>query len=1487
MANDDVFLSFRGGTRYRFTDHLYHALRRNGIDTFRDDENLRVGDELRPVLMNAIENCKMAIVVLCENYASSTWCLDELVKIVDCHEKQGKQVLPIIYRMKPSDVWEQKGSYETAMAKHEDRYGKDSEKVKAWRLALSKVNTLKLIKWLHCTENTYEPEFIKNIVRDTADRLPLPEPIQHVVGLDTCCEQVKSVLNIESNENICMLGIYGPGGIGKTTLARCLFDKIKRQFEASCFLGNVREKSESRGSLESLQKTVLYDMGEETITDLGSEFKGGYEIKRRLRHKRVLLVLDDVNSITQLESLAGGHDWFGSGSRIIITTRDTDVVDKHVMGDVVTKKYKMEELNDDDSLELFSWHAFNRKEPAENFKNVSRNAIRYAKGFPLALEVIGSHLGGFTSVDSWEEELHKYRIDPSIQGVLEISYNSLYELDQKTFLDIACFFKGEKWDYVKRVLKACDFYPIVRVFISKCLITVNQSGCLDMHDLVQDMGKEIVMNESPTNPGERSRLWSHKDILQVLKDDTGSSSIEGIMLHPSTLEEVNYWINTAFDKMEKLRILIVRNTVFSTAPSHLPNSLRLLEWKGYPSESFPLDFHPHRIVDLKLPHSALKLERPFQVFEDLTFINLSQCQSVTHIPDMSGAKSLRVLTLDKCNKLVGFDESIGFMPNLVYLSASQCSKLKHFVPEMYLPSLEVLSFYFCKSLQSFPEIMQEMDKPLKINLVNSAIEEFPNSIGNLTGLEHIDISKSKRLRYLPGSFLMLPKLFTLTIDGCSLLGRSFKRFKGHSSPNIRRLNFSGANLSDEDLHPILHVHQKLEGINVSNNCFSSLPKCIEGFLHLKILDVSYCNNLMIIPELPSSIQKVDARYCLSLTPGSSTMPLSKILQETKRIEVVMPKKEIPNWLDYNCSKDIPLFWARRKFPVVALAFMFGRATGNDIDETLMKALDFWPQIASSKSYTVGLNLFIEGQQIFPEKSKYFNVGEDHVLLFDLRTLFSDKEWHDLDAYIGDDWKAIHVVCESTLTLNHWGVYVYKGETNMDDIYFKHLPNHKLSSDLVLERSPQQTRQRIGQVIDNLNPTETFDNEHLSLVDLEEDSMSFTKALVRSYKMAKANEASSSSNYGASLKKESEESNWDVLRLIELMKENVPKDIADSNPGQIQAVQEFAEEFIKARAQFMMEKDCDTLNIGMMIALEEYHIFGPPTRRYWGRIDLKHADDPTFKAVMRRAFQESWRIEERAKAHNRRMIPILLLKCEIPSIWGESSQKEESIDDPVLEELLRQIEKDAMECNKSYGKLKASITYTNELRAVSDEYLLEATYMRAHENMENEVMSEWGRLELALCDMFRSRMRRSLFGWRKLMIPGASTKKTSYGTIRVAHEDQDTHDNNRMQHNKLWRIQIPRYFRRSFFLFFYFLLRFLYSAFLFFVRALSFTFCFTVLVLLVLLRSFMFIFVFLFTFIIMVFFMHFHLILLCLVLYFIFYCLRFLFLEIWSVVLGMV
>jgi hypothetical protein len=121
-------------------------------------------------------------------------------------------------------------------------------------------------------------------------------------------------------------------------------------------------------------------------------------------------------------------------------------------------------------------------------------------------------------IEEWDIELQKYKKvpDAEIQDVLEISYKCLSDLDQKIFLDIACFFKGERWEYVKRILDACGFIPVIRVFVSKCLITVDENDCLQMHDLIQAMGREIVRKESPSNPGERSRLWSYNDVLDVL-----------------------------------------------------------------------------------------------------------------------------------------------------------------------------------------------------------------------------------------------------------------------------------------------------------------------------------------------------------------------------------------------------------------------------------------------------------------------------------------------------------------------------------------------------------------------------------------------------------------------------------------------------------------------------------------------------------------------------------------------------------------------------------------------------------------------------------------------------------------------------------------------------------------------------------------------------------------------------------------------------------
>jgi len=165
-----------------------------------------------------------------------------------------------------------------------------------------------------------------------------------------------------------------------------------------------------------------------------------------------------------------------------------------------------------------------KSNPEEKYEGVSSRAVSYAKGVPLALKVIASNLKGGSPKD-WEMELDKYEQIPNadIQGVLEISYISLFELDQKTFLDIACFFKGERWEYVESILKVCGFFTSIRPFVMKSLINIDENGCLDMHDLIQDMGREVVRKESPLNLGDRSRLWSYKEVLQVLKESSVST----------------------------------------------------------------------------------------------------------------------------------------------------------------------------------------------------------------------------------------------------------------------------------------------------------------------------------------------------------------------------------------------------------------------------------------------------------------------------------------------------------------------------------------------------------------------------------------------------------------------------------------------------------------------------------------------------------------------------------------------------------------------------------------------------------------------------------------------------------------------------------------------------------------------------------------------------------------------------------------------------
>ena len=133
----DVFLSCED-TRGGFTSYLYRALCERGIPTFIDDKLPR-GEEISDEVIKAIERSRVLVIVFSENYAESKWCLDELAKIVECRENdQRVQLYPVFYNIDPSEVRNQKGNFGLALAKHEENFKNNMDKVQRWRESLSK-----------------------------------------------------------------------------------------------------------------------------------------------------------------------------------------------------------------------------------------------------------------------------------------------------------------------------------------------------------------------------------------------------------------------------------------------------------------------------------------------------------------------------------------------------------------------------------------------------------------------------------------------------------------------------------------------------------------------------------------------------------------------------------------------------------------------------------------------------------------------------------------------------------------------------------------------------------------------------------------------------------------------------------------------------------------------------------------------------------------------------------------------------------------------------------------------------------------------------------------------------------------------------------------------------------------------------------------------------------------------------------------------------
>ncbi|XLU46497.1 hypothetical protein S245_041311 [Arachis hypogaea] len=426
-------------------------------------------------------------------------------------------------------------------------------------------------------------------------------------------------------------------------------------------------------------------------------------------------------------------------------------------------------------------------------------AVNYANGIPLALEVLGSFLCS-RSVVAWESALRKLKIhpDPSIFKVLKLSYDGLDELERSIFLDIAFFFKGECMDDVIRFLDSCDFFAEIGInnLERKALITIRGKR-IEMHDLIQQMGWEIVRQESNTDPGKSpkinrdpgklSRLSRPEDFYNLLKNSQENKLVEGIMIDLSQTKDLHLNANT-FKNMPRLRFLKLHtllgvrssNVLVPTGLEAFSDELRYLEWCRYPLSSLPSTFFAEKLVEFSMPQSQVsKLWDGVQDLVNLKIINLSQCNQLVELPDLSKATNLEVLDVSFCKGLCELHPSVLSIPTLKNLSLSWCQKLNSVKGEIHSKSLKRLDFGGCSSLEEFSVTSGELSC---LYFIFSRIKSLPNELCGFITLEELNLACCSELIELPHNLKAFSRLKSLTLNSCSSL-----RYIPELPPSIEKL----------------------------------------------------------------------------------------------------------------------------------------------------------------------------------------------------------------------------------------------------------------------------------------------------------------------------------------------------------------------------------------------------------------------------------------------------------------------------------------------------------------------------------------------------------------------------------------------------------------------------------------------------------------------------------------------------------------------------
>ncbi|KAK3432301.1 hypothetical protein EUGRSUZ_D00729, partial [Eucalyptus grandis] len=793
----EVFLSYRGPDMRRgFADILHAMLTDVGISVFKDEEELENGKEISPQLIQAIQQSKISIPVISKEYAFSESCLMKLEQMVQCVDKKKSIIIPIFYYVDPSDVRNCRGPFEKALDEHKKRNCMP---------ALRRIGELEGGHHLHEKSEVSHGEVIKRIVHQIQQKLKKQDLIvpKHLLGIDSHVQGIMAMLKVDhrngqavkiGDSSVKVLGIFGIPGVGKTVLAKYVYNQLYHLFDACSFLGEIQAEFKHH-SILSVQNKLISDLDRVNARVFDSSKEALFHIRKNFCTKKVLVLLDDVYDHEQLSALVGELDWLGSKSRVILTSQRQDVL-RNING---AESFVLEPMKQDEALKLFYWHAFGTDSPRKEFEGLSAAIVDATGRLPLALEVTGSSLFRVKSKKAWRETLTALEVSPhkTVQAALGKSYADLDANAQKIFLDIACFFTGMDKRIPYYMWHDCEYFPsrMIPALQTRSLVKIGEDKKLLVHDILRKFGREIVKNESRDEPFKRSRVWDPEEAMDVLKRREGTKKVEALGLDFAEGSERDNSVKCdQFDGLQNLRFLkLDRANIRGTFADGLLN-LRWLDWQGCPKnfDNQSLNLNVRNLVTLDL--SGSQVDEDWSGWEllaeamKLKVLKLTGCVQLTATPKFPASMELERLILEGCSKLAVIHPSVGNLTKLVSLNVKGCSLLRD-LPDLgpirslkelvidgtsisrinfqegSMMTLKLLSACNCKDLTDISDSIGYLKSLQYLALDGSGIHTLPESIGSLEQLKRLSLKNCQRLTDLPEGIWKLRSLQLVDLSG--------------------------------------------------------------------------------------------------------------------------------------------------------------------------------------------------------------------------------------------------------------------------------------------------------------------------------------------------------------------------------------------------------------------------------------------------------------------------------------------------------------------------------------------------------------------------------------------------------------------------------------------------------------------------------------------------------------------------------------------------